>query len=202
MTREEAIAILQEEIDGNLELTFSEWRERDEQKLFPAIRMAIKALQADAVSREVYDKRTQADEEIIDSYRQEFQKALSADAGSDAYKRGFDDCKRAYEIELARSAYDAQGEWIPCREKMPKELERVNITWLNHNPPFYYQHIKDIPQTDTAVYYRGKWYWWDVAVIDILAEYGEDRNAEQIDKDIEVVAWMPLPKPYKGGDTE
>ena len=48
----------------------------------------------------------------------------------------------------------------------------------------------------------GKWYWWDVAVIDILAEYGEDRNAEQIDKDIEVVAWMPLPKPYKGGDSE
>ena len=34
-------------------------------------------------------------------------KALpSADAVSDAYKRGFDDCKRAYEIELARSADD------------------------------------------------------------------------------------------------
>ena len=28
----------------------------------------------------------------------------SADAVSDAYKRGFEDCKRAYEIELARSA--------------------------------------------------------------------------------------------------
>lgn len=95
-----------------------------------------------------------------------------------------------------------QGEWIPCGEKMPKELERVNVTWLNHNPPFYYRHIKDIPQTDTAVYYRGKWYWWDATVIDILAEYGEDCNAEQIDKDIEVVAWMPLPKPYKGGDDE
>lgn len=33
---------------------------------------------ANAVSRDVYDKRTKADEEIIDSYRQEFQKALSA----------------------------------------------------------------------------------------------------------------------------
>lgn len=100
------------------------------------------------------------------------------------------------------SADAVQGEWIPCGEKMPKELERVNVTWLNHNPPFYYQHIKDIPQTDTAVYYRGKWYWWDATVIDVLAEYGEDCNAEQIDKDIEVVAWMPLPTPYKGGDTE
>lgn len=100
------------------------------------------------------------------------------------------------------SAEAVQGEWTPCGEKMPKELERVNVTWLNHNPPFYYQHIKDIPQTDTAVYYRGKWYWWDATVIDVLAEYGEDCNAEQIDKDIEVVAWMPLPKPYKGGDDE
>ena len=35
----------------------------------------------------------------------------SADAVSDAYKRGFDDCKRAYEIELARSADAVQGEW-------------------------------------------------------------------------------------------
>lgn len=99
-------------------------------------------------------------------------------------------------IHDALSADAVQGEWIPCGEKMPKELERVNVTWLNHNPPFYYQHIKDIPQTDTAVYYRGKWYWWDTTVIDVLAEYGEDCNAEQIDKDIEVVAWMPLPKPY------
>lgn len=104
--------------------------------------------------------------------------------------------------EQLESADAVQGEWIPCGEKMPNELERVNVTWLNHNPPFYYQHIKDIPQTDTAVYYRGKWYWWDATVIDVLAEYGEDCNAEQIDKDIEVVAWMPLPKPYKGGDEE
>ena len=86
MTREEAIAILQEEIDGNLELTLSEWRERDEQKLFPAIRIAIKALQADAVSRDVYDKRTQADEKIIDSYRQEFQKAISAETAQGEWK--------------------------------------------------------------------------------------------------------------------
>ena len=111
-------------------------------------------------------------------------------------------CGQWIAMTILPSAEAVHGEWTPCDEKMPKELERVNVTWLNHNPPFYYQHIKDIPQTDTAVYYRGKWYWWDATVIDILAEYGEDCNAEQIDKDIEVVAWMPLPKPYKGGDTE
>ena len=97
----------------------------------------------------------------------------------------------------------AEAEWVPCSERLPRDLLRVNVTWLNHNPPFYYQHIKDIPQTDTAVYYRGKWYWYDATVVDILAEYGEDCNAEQINKDIEVVAWMPLPKPYReDGDDE
>ena len=44
MDREEAIKILQEEIDGNLELTLREWQERDEQRLFPALRTAIEAL--------------------------------------------------------------------------------------------------------------------------------------------------------------
>ena len=76
-------------------------------------------------------------------------------------------CEAIDEIDMLTRMYEpsdlisraVQGEWIPCGEKMPKELERVNVTWLNHNPPFYYQHIKDIPQTDTAVYYRGKWYW-------------------------------------------
>ena len=42
--------------------------------------MAIEALSDEVVSREVYDKRTQAYEEIIDSYRKEFQKALQTDA--------------------------------------------------------------------------------------------------------------------------
>lgn len=40
--------------------------------------------------------------------------ALSADAvpKSEQYKKGFEDAKRAYEIELARSADAVQGEWI------------------------------------------------------------------------------------------
>lgn len=102
---------------------------------------------------------------------------------------------------------DAVQGWIPLNKQksflmMPDELVAVNVTWVNHIAPPYYKHIEDVPFVDTAVYYRGKWYWWDATVIDVLAEYGEDCNAEQIDKDIEILAWMPLPTPYKGGDTE
>lgn len=93
----------------------------------------------------------------------------------------------------------ADAEWIPCSERLPKELEAVNVTWVNHNPSVYYQHIKDVPKADTAVYYRGAWYWWDATVIDLLGEYGGAyiHGIEPIDKDIEVTAWMPLPKPYR-----
>ena len=98
----------------------------------------------------------------------------------------------------------AEREWIPCSERLPSELEAVNVTWVNHNPHVYYQHIKDVPKADTAVYYRGMWYWWDATVIDLLGEYDGAyiHGIEPIDKDIEVVAWMPQPTPYKGGGNE
>ncbi len=101
------------------------------------------------------------------------------------------------------SAEAVQG-WIPCNKQMPDELEAVNVTWVNHLAPPYYKHIEDVPFVDSAVYYRGAWYWWDATVIDLLGEYDGAyvHGIEPIDKDIEVTAWMPLPKPYKGGDSE
>ena len=108
----------------------------------------------------------------------------------------------AIEALKALPSADAVQGWIPCNKQMPDELETVNVTWVNHLAPPYYKHIEDVPFVDSAVYYRGKWYWWDATVIDVLAEYGKDCNAEQIDKDIEILAWQPLPTPYKGGDSE
>ena len=63
---------------------------------------ALSALpSADAVSRKVYEKRTQADERIIDSYRREFSEVASAEA--------------------------VQG-WIPCSERLPDKDELVLVT--------------------------------------------------------------------------
>ena len=126
MTREEAIQWLTNEKWENANNKYKkEWNE--------AFGMAIEALQADVVSREVYDKRTQADEEIIDSYRQEFQKALSAEAVKVAYicdgrkcDKDCSECFRTLDIEHARDfkrmgdTYyqqgSADGEWIDSGE--------------------------------------------------------------------------------------
>ena len=86
--------------------------------------------------------------------------------------------------------------WIPVSERLPKDLEPVNITWINHDPEPYYNDIKDKPFAATGVYFNGQWYWWSTLCADVLAEYSHNYD-DIIDNAIEVTAWMPLPKPYK-----
>lgn len=86
--------------------------------------------------------------------------------------------------------------WIKCSDRMPEDNVAVNIIWANRAPVGYYANIKDKPFVDTAVYYKGIWYWWSVVVQDILGEYGKAEGWE-IDSNIDVIAWMPLPEPPK-----
>jgi len=88
-------------------------------------------------------------------------------------------------------------QWIPCSERLPEELEEVNVTWVNHKPEPYYDFVKDKPFTASAVYYKGDWYWYSSVCTDLLAERGEN-EIDKIDDAIEITAWMPLPEPYKG----
>lgn len=89
-----------------------------------------------------------------------------------------------------------QGKWIPCSERLPKDLEVVNITWINHRPMTYYADIKDKSFTATAIHYKDKWWWYSPICEDLLAEYGKS-ECDKMDADIEVTAWMPLPEPYR-----
>ena len=102
-------------------------------------------------------------------------------------------------VEKIPSADVVERKWIPVTERLPEEGAAVNITWVNHSPVIYYQHIKDKPQTATGVYYRGKWYWWSAVVQDYLAEYGKC-EPDEMDAAIEVTHWMPLPEPPKGDE--
>ena len=87
--------------------------------------------------------------------------------------------------------------WIPVSERLPKDGIPVNITWVNRKPVTYYADIKDKPFTATGIYYRGQWYWYSWACEDLLYEYGRSEG-DAVDNDVEIIAWMPLPEPWKG----
>ena len=95
-----------------------------------------------------------------------------------------------YDIEYSR--------WIPVSERLPEDTYPVNITWVNHDPEPYYAEIKDKPFTATGHYCNGRWWWYSVTCQDYLDEYGH-WNIDAMDDAIEVIAWMPLPEPYKQG---
>lgn len=102
--------------------------------------------------------------------------------------------ERSNAMRLIRSE-PTVNQWIPCVERLPDELTEVNITWINTNPAPYYEFTKGKPSTGSAVYYKGRWYWYSAVCTDYLAEYGFSPN-DDMDDAIEVIAWQPLPKPY------
>ena len=104
-------------------------------------------------------------------------------------------------IEEAPSVTQKSGKWIPVSERLPEDLEPVNITWVNHNPERYYEEFKDKPFTATGHYCKGRWYWYSSVCQDYLEEYGRC-DFDEIDTDIEVIAWIPLPKPYEPQESE
>lgn len=84
--------------------------------------------------------------------------------------------------------------WISVTERLPEERVLVNVLWVNRAPEPYYEKIKGIPFSDTACFYRERWYWDSPAVIDLLAEYGKD-EFDLVDDAVEITHWMPLPEP-------
>ena len=104
-------------------------------------------------------------------------------------------------LDMAITALQNQSVWIPVSERLPEELVPVNVTWINRNPEPYYKDIKDVPFANTAVYCNGKWYWWSSTCVDYLKEYGKC-DWELVDKDIDIVSWMPLPEPYLESEVE
>lgn len=80
-------------------------------------------------------------------------------------------------IDMAIKVLKQKTEWIPVSERLPKEGIVVLTYDINKEIEF-------------GEYQNGKWYW--------LAESCTDYWA----KNNGVVAWMPLPEPYKGDGKE
>ena len=126
---------------------------------------------------------------------------ISRQQAIDAVEKNACNTQRIMDAVNNLPSAQSEPQWIPVSERLPEDLEEVNVTWVNRNPESYYESIKDKPFTATAVYYKGKWYWWSTYTQDLLAEYGERCNVGLLHEAIEVTAWMPLPEPYQKGAT-
>ena len=85
-------------------------------------------------------------------------------------------------IDMAIFALVAEPKWIPCSERLPEEGHDVLITKKPFELKGYEQYvIKAKRATDPR---SGKIEWWS-------PEFGTLANKA-------VLAWMPLPEPYKG----
>ena len=85
------------------------------------------------------------------------------------------------DYETMKNAYEdalADAEWIPCSERLPSDDEYVIVSVLDDHG--------DTPWKYTTVAWLCNEVW--ISDNDILCGTA--------------VAWMPLPKPYKGGDDE
>jgi len=214
MTRDEALDILKTTVP------FVSKTERQMQYQ-EAVRMAIDALKGgDAEMNETkspYMQQTPSEDGDLISRddaieaKLEYRNEDMLDKEKSTYNKGWNDCNDAWVaiIKALPSAEAVQG-WIPCSERLPNENEPV-LVYGDLNL------IIDSPQMDIARIEYG-------ISIEERAKLGDCVRARMYDRADEhgnnekpycwkpfspslyngqdVVAWMPLPTPYKGGDDE
>ena len=75
-------------------------------------------------------------------------------------------------VKRIKEEYDITDGWVPCSERLPNERGWYLIT------------VQDVNRFTDVDYYYGNSDW------------------DEVSSKQEVLAWMSLPEPYKGGDRE
>ena len=135
--------------------------------------------------------------ELVDWYHQNRNKDMVHGANSDEHQAWYkaEDVYKA--LEEVPSADRPQG-WIPCSERLPSEEERKE--WIDNNldgigylyPCLVTRYSSINPDRTKNNPYVAKHYYDGEDFVNC----GEEVCSEYI------LAWMPLPKPWKGADDE
>lgn len=90
------------------------------------------------------------------------------------------------EVNMVINGMPSAQQWIPCSERLPEERDAGILKKLGTSKRSEYVfatvEVKGERMTVTACTYDGEWDW----------------NMKYAFPDYKVIAWMPLPEPYKG----
>lgn len=96
----------------------------------------------------------------------------------------FDDDERPKYHALSMAIESLQDDWIPVSEKNPSQTGEYLVTAVCDNGATFTDKFGYTPTTDGG--------WYDP----------EAPSQTYTDWNEHIIAWRPLPEPYKGGDTE
>lgn len=119
-------------------------------------------------------------QDAIDAIRDEYAGVHNANMDGDFL---------AEKIESIISELPAALDWIPVSVRLPEDLQVVLMTWVNRD-------IEDHIDVAPGIYFQGHWYWYSIDCEYYLQEEGVWEH-DQVDNAIEILAWMPLPEPYR-----
>lgn len=126
------------------------------------------------------------------------------------YEAGWNDCNRDWMKRIDEQP--KVGEWIPCSERLPENEQEVEITyvkkhWKTGEPlyftcrAFYTDGTMNTEESDYAWNETDNWEYNENLDAYIIPEgwWESVSFAEEFfSVDVPVIAWQPLPEPYKG----
>ena len=110
--------------------------------------------------------------EILKLYKQRLEESVSTELGNDI---------KAFEMAIEALG---QTRWIPVSERLPN-TNGIYIVTRRRSDGFECRNLTD------ACYFDGTSTWHDDTRVNHERKYLTD-----------VLAWMPMPEPYKGGEEE
>ena len=141
----------------------------------------------------------------------EYVEALpSADAvpQSEQYKKGFEDAKRAFELEYARESENMRkrNSQLEVMLNAQKAISADAVHGWRIGKPTeqgkYMVTLDSFGHKHIDLFYYGKPMMPNCKVRGMCWYRSDDEWGDVVYDDTDILAWQPLPKPYKGGDTE
>lgn len=126
--------------------------------------------------------------ELIEKYKMELIESTNIESAQDEMAVLDDLLFRFWQMGWLDRLEQPERRWIPCSERLPEEYGEYLITWETSKAPTRFIGFAEGEETGV---------WDDQHDRFVFSWLPEDYIIERY-PDWRVIAWLPLPEPYKG----